>query len=131
MHIAASALSDIVHHARETAPRECCGLLVGTDALVDESVRTSNLEPGVNRFLVDPAGHFALIKRLRGTGREIVGAYHSHPRSEAVPSASDLAEAVSAAFLYVIVSLVDPDRPVARAYRLLNDGAAELDIVLD
>ena len=33
---------------------------------VDESVRTTNLEPGTTRYLVDPAEHVALLKRLRG-----------------------------------------------------------------
>jgi proteasome lid subunit RPN8/RPN11 len=119
-------LADMAAHAVAEAPRECCGLLVGRDGHVDESVRTGNLEPGVTRFLVEPAAHFALMKRLRGTGREIVGAYHSHPRSEAVPSATDIAESVSEDFLCVIVSLVDPERPVTRAYQLRDGGAQEL-----
>jgi proteasome lid subunit RPN8/RPN11 len=121
-------LADMAAHAVAEAPRECCGLLVGTDGHVDESVRTGNLEAGVTRFLVDPAAHFALMKRLRGTGREIVGAYHSHPRSEAVPSTTDIAEAVSGDFLCVIVSLIDPDRPVTRAYHLRDGTAHELSV---
>jgi proteasome lid subunit RPN8/RPN11 len=115
-------------HALDESPRECCGLLVGSRHHVDESVRTPNLESGTNRFLVDPAAHFALIKRLRGTGREIVGAYHSHPRSQAVPSRTDIAEAVSDDFLCVIVSLVDPARPATRAYRLRSGSAHELTV---
>ena len=33
------------------------------------------------------------IARLRGTGREVVGVYHSHPHSAAVPSPTDCREA--------------------------------------
>jgi proteasome lid subunit RPN8/RPN11 len=131
LRVAVAVLADIAAHARAEAPRECCGLLVGSGAVVDESVRTRNLEPGVSRFQVDPAEHFALLKRLRGTTRDIVGAYHSHPRSAAIPSASDIADAVSDDFLCVIVSLLDPARPVTRAYQLRGGEAHELSITSD
>jgi proteasome lid subunit RPN8/RPN11 len=114
----------IVAHARETAPDECCGLLVGTEAAIDEAVRTRNLEAGPSRFQVDPADHIALLKRLRGTSRTIAGAYHSHPRSSATPSPSDVAEAFYPDFVYLIVSLAVPARPECRAWRI-RDGAAE------
>ena len=127
--IARVVLDDMVAHAVMEAPRECCGLLVGTADRVEESVRTANLEAGNARFLVDPAEHFALVKRLRGTGRDVVGAYHSHPRSAAVPSPTDVAEAFSEEFLCVIVSLLDPSTPAVRAYRLGKDAARELEVV--
>jgi proteasome lid subunit RPN8/RPN11 len=127
--LARAVLDDIVAHAVAEAPRECCGLLAGTPGHVDESVRTANLSPGNSRYLVDPAEHFALLKRLRGTARDVVGAYHSHPRSEAVPSPTDLAEAFSEAFVYVIVSLRDAARPDVRAYRLVEGRACELELV--
>ena len=66
---------------------------------------------------VDPVEHIAAMKSLRVRGRVILGAYHSHPRTPAVPSATDLAEAHDAELLYVIVSLGD-ERPDIRAYRL-------------
>ena len=118
------AVQSIVAHARETAPDECCGLLVGTESTIDEAVPASNLEPGPTRYRIDPADHIALVKRLRGSSRSIVGAYHSHPRSSAVPSASDVAEAFYPDFVYLIVSLADADRPECRAWRI-RDGAAE------
>ena len=127
--IARAVLDDMVAHAVVEAPRECCGLLVGTEQEVEESVRTANLEAGNARFLVDPAQHFALMKRLRGTGRDVIGAYHSHPRSEAVPSPTDLAEGFSEEFLCVIVSLLDPAKPAVRAYRLAKGAAYELEVI--
>ena len=129
LRITAAVLADMAAHARLEAPRECCGLLVGREGRVDENVRTSNIDPGVSRFLVDPAAHFALMKRLRGTGRAIVGGYHSHPRSEPRPSSSDIAEAVSDDFLCVIVSLVGEGNPVTRAYRFRNGEAEELRVL--
>jgi proteasome lid subunit RPN8/RPN11 len=126
--IAAAVLEAVSAHARDEAPRECCGLLVGTGASIDEAVRTSNLEPGTTRYRIDPADHFRLIKQLRGTGRDIVGAYHSHPRSPARPSPTDIAEASGEGFLYVIASLA-AGTPEIRAYRI--DGEAAREVTLE
>ena len=80
-------------------------------------------------FLVDPAAQVALMKRLRGTGREILGAYHSHPRSAPVPSASDIAETFSDDFLCLIVSLLEKEQPATRAFRIRRGVVEELMIV--
>ena len=119
----------MVAHAREDAPDECCGLLVGIADQIDEAVRTPSLERSPNRYQVDPAAHFALIRRLRGTDRAIVGAYHSHPHSAAEPSASDLREAYDPEFVYVIVSLTGV-APEVRAWRIVEGVAVERAIVL-
>jgi proteasome lid subunit RPN8/RPN11 len=94
-------------------------------------VRATNVEPGTTRYRIDPADHFRLIKTLRGTGREIVGAYHSHPRSPARPSPTDLAESAGEGFLYVIVSLMSPDAPDVRGYVLGDDGPREVALVAE
>lgn len=108
----------IVAHAVEAAPRECCGLLIGADGVVEEAVPARNLRDGHTTYHIDPADHFAAIRRARSLGRAVVGAYHSHPRSPAVPSPTDLEEAHDPVFLHVIVSLVQPGAPDVRAYRL-------------
>ena len=102
---------------RETeAPRECCGLLIGTGESVVRSVRARNLDTNGDAYLIDPEDHFAAIRAARAEGLEVIGAYHSHPSSAPVPSPTDIAEANSGPdFLYVIVSLVDED---VRAYRI-------------
>jgi proteasome lid subunit RPN8/RPN11 len=102
-------------HARAEAPRECCGLLVGKQDSVARSVRARNLEAKATRYLIDPDDHFGAIRAARAEDREVIGAYHSHPSSAAVPSPTDIAEANSGSdFLYVIVSLVNDDVQVYR-----------------
>jgi proteasome lid subunit RPN8/RPN11 len=111
-------LADMLDHARQDAPLECCGLLLGVDGRVEESVRTRNVRASRTAYLIDPAEHLAVMKRVRAEGRTVLGAYHSHPRSPAVPSPTDLGEAHYEDFLYVIVSLADPAAPDVRGYRL-------------
>ena len=114
-------------HAREEAPRECCGLLIGRGTTVANSVRARNLDPKATRYLIHPEDHFAAIRAARADGLDVVGAYHSHPTSAPVPSATDISEANSGAdFLYVIVS---PETDEVRGYRINPDGYELLKLV--
>lgn len=117
--VAPGIVEAIVQHARREAPNECCGLLIGQPDSVERIVETPNAaETARTRYLVDPRAHFAVIRELRGTAREIVGAYHSHVATPAVPSRADLERAWTQQFLYVIVSLMDEARPEVRAFRI-------------
>ena len=119
MRILQRVVEAMVDHARRAAPLECCGLLAARDGTIELAISTRNLKASPVLFLIDPADHFAALKRTRAEGREIVGAYHSHPRSAAIPSATDLAEAHYEDFIYAIVSLATPAADV-RAYRLVS-----------
>ena len=116
---------DIVRHAHEALPNECCGLLLGQGTRIDEAVRTPNLKASPSAYLIDPAAHFATLRRVRAEGRQIVGAYHSHTHSPAIPSASDLRESHYPEFVHVIASL-DGDAADLRAYRIGGDRYEEL-----
>ena len=126
LRIAPPVIDAMLSHARRELPNECCGLLIGRGDAIDECMPTRNAHASPTRFLIDPAEHFAVIRALRGTPREIVGAYHSHPASPAVPSGTDVAEACAAAFHYVIISLQDAANPDVRVYRIDGGEFEEL-----
>ena len=116
--IEAVVVDAVCRHAARTAPQECCGLLIGVDGEVRAHHEATNTaERPEARFTVDPRDHFAAIRRAREEGLDVVGAYHSHPASPAVPSETDRAEAF-ADFLFVIVSLAAPE-PDIRAWQLV------------
>jgi proteasome lid subunit RPN8/RPN11 len=95
----------IVAHAHDAAPAECCGLLLGTAAAIVEARRARNVaSDATRRYAIDPIEHLAVIRDARRRRLDVVGAYHSHPRSPARPSATDAEEAFSH-FLFVIVGL--------------------------
>jgi proteasome lid subunit RPN8/RPN11 len=131
MRIAAAALEAIVAHARRDAPNECCGLLVGAGNVVDRAVPTRNAAESRTRYLVDPSEHFALIRALRGTAHDIIGAYHSHPASPAIPSPTDIASAWGVDFLYVIVSLENEARHDVRAFMIGNGNYIPVGLITD
>ena len=112
-------------HARRESPNECCGLLVGSGNLIDEAVPARNVLAHPARYQIDPRDHIDLNRRLRGSGRAVIGAYHSHTRTPAAPSPRDLAEAHYPDFIWLIVSLMG-EEPDYRLYRIAAGAADEL-----
>lgn len=128
LRLAAAVRDALIAHAEREAPNECCGLLIGTGASVTECHPARNKVASQNRFQINPADHFVAIRKARAAGLEVLGAYHSHPSSAAVPSPSDLAEASDGAPVMLIVSLLPP-APVVRAFLLERSGSKEIRIV--
>lgn len=124
MTIAADVIAEIEAHARETAPEECCGLLVGRPDAVSSSVRARNVaDDRQRRYLIDPRDHFAAIRQARRLGLDVIGAYHSHPASAPIPSETDRAEAFEA-FVFLIVGASE-----TRAWRLSAGNFTEVPLV--
>lgn len=118
--VAGYLVRQMIDHARREAPHEACGLLLGEPGQILEVVPARNELADRSRYRIDPRDHFAAIRRARAQARAVVGAFHSHPRSAPVPSATDLAEAWPE-FLYLIVSLapVCESEPV-KAWQLID-----------
>jgi proteasome lid subunit RPN8/RPN11 len=95
--------------ARAAFPRECCGLVEGVrdeqGARVTAIHPARNLAPEADRFEIDPKDQVRVIRMLRGTGRDIVGCYHSHPNGRAEPSERDRESAFGEDFLWLILAL--------------------------
>jgi proteasome lid subunit RPN8/RPN11 len=120
-----AALDAAISHARETAPAECCGMLLGAPDAVMDTRPARNLATDGNRFLINPKDHLDARREARALGLDVVGFYHSHPRSAAVPSPTDLEEASYPDHLYLIVGLAG-EQPDVRLYRLEADRFLEL-----
>jgi desampylase len=129
---APAVLVSIEAHARRDAPHECCGLLIGSGSRIDETVAVENraADP-TRRYEIDPGDYLGAIRRCRGTARSVIGAYHSHPRSAAEPSETDLAAAF-ADFLFVIAGPVAGDLPLLiRAFRMEGGNFRPVRLVPD
>jgi [CysO sulfur-carrier protein]-S-L-cysteine hydrolase len=122
-----AVIDEIIAHARQDAPNECCGLLIGRRDVVHRSFRARNLEPTPTRYLIDPKDHFAALRDARAERLQVIGAYHSHPNTDPVPSPSDIAESFSGSrFVYLIVSLKQTNTPSYGAYLLKSDGVEQV-----
>lgn len=113
-------LDEMVGHARELAPFECCGLLAGKDGVVTRLYRIKNIvategahsvshfddakldhlerlspdERAEIAFVMDAREQSLALKDMRANGIELQAFYHSHPKDPARPSTTDIRNAV-------------------------------------
>jgi proteasome lid subunit RPN8/RPN11 len=118
----------IVAHALAERPNECCGLLIGSAEFIEDSVPARNVHKSPAKFRVEPADHFNAIRRARAAGREVVGAYHSHPNGPSGPSETDRVRLADPTMVHVIVSLAHGTRTV-RAFRITEGNFSPLEFV--
>jgi proteasome lid subunit RPN8/RPN11 len=117
----------LVDHARAEAPNECCGYARMDDGRVEEVVRSQNLRASPYGYELDPKSLLA-ANDLDDEGHG-VAIYHSHPRSAAEPSQTDINLAHYPHWLYLIVSLAG--EPEVRAWRIAEGRVEEEDIVVE
>jgi proteasome lid subunit RPN8/RPN11 len=115
---------DIVAHARAEAPLECCGILAGADDKVLKLYRTTNIEQSPVRYNVEPHELLRIYRELDEKGWQLLAIYHSHPHSEAYPSATDIKLAQFLDVLHLIVSLREAV-PLVRAFWLSSGQVKE------
>ncbi|MCW3848362.1 M67 family metallopeptidase [Sphingomonas sp. LB-2] len=103
--ISRCVIDTIQRAAADAAPREACGLLFGDRDRIDAVQVTENVsETPETRFEIDPKALFAALKAERAGGAKLVGYWHSHPRGDATPSATDAAMAEADGKLWLIVA---------------------------
>jgi proteasome lid subunit RPN8/RPN11 len=121
--ITSAVVSAIEEHARRTQPAECCGLLSGANGLITEIHPLRNdADKPETRYFATPEDLFAATKRIRESRQQLLGVYHSHPRTPAYPSQSDVQMAFYPEAFYFIISL-EP-RVELRAFKI-EDSAIE------
>ncbi len=123
LHLPGALGERIAAEARRAFPRECCGLLEGaTDGkriTVVAAHPARNLSERPDRFEIDPADHFRLLRGAREQGNAIIGCYHSHPGGQAEPSPRDREGTGEAGFVWLIAA-VPPEGPAALAAYLFD-----------
>jgi proteasome lid subunit RPN8/RPN11 len=117
---------ELIAHAREDAPNECCGYARGSDGTVEDLFRARNPRSSPYGYELDSKSLLA-ANELDDEGYE-VAIYHSHPRSPAEPSQTDINLATYPHWTYLIVSL-DGD-PHVRAWRIADGRVDEEEIVV-
>jgi len=113
-------VEEMFARARAAWPEECCGLLGG------EGNRASNVYPLRNAaprpevaYEAAPEELFEAQRRMRARGEQLVGVYHSHPRSaEPEPSRTDVRLAFYPDAFYFIIGFDEGGECVLRAFRI-------------
>jgi proteasome lid subunit RPN8/RPN11 len=132
MRIARSLIDEMVAHARQDLPNECCGMVGGSDGEATSVIRVENSAASPLRFEMDPQGQYDALKAIEDGGDELLAIYHSHTKSAAYPSQTDVNQAVNwPDAIYVIVSLEDAERPDVKAYWLKDLKIADVELLVE
>ena len=122
---------EMLRQALEERPDEACGILAGGfDA--DRGARAVAYHPARNaeaspyRYLVDSEDLVRIVFGIEEAGQELVGIFHSHTHTPAVPSPTDLRSAQYPDAYYLLATLTDAEAPPERALRAwrIRDGAS-------
>lgn len=116
----------LIEHAGAEAPNECCGYLRASEGKVDRTFRATNRRASPYGYELDSQSLLA-ANELDDEGWQ-VGVYHSHPRSSAEPSQTDINLAHYPHWVYLIVSLAG--EPEVRAWRIEEGRVTEEPIEL-
>jgi len=125
LHVVRSVYEEMLVHARETYPHECCGVLVGsvhkdTRVMVSHRVENTNTERAADRYTISPAELNIIDKQSRVEGMEILGFYHSHPDHPDRPSEYDR-EFAHPGYSYVIISVEKGEVASVKCWRVYDE----------
>jgi len=112
-------LDEIVAHAREEAPNECCGMIAARDGEAVAVHRAVNAAASPFRYELDGMEQYRIQAAIEDAGFDLGAIYHSHTRSDPVPSQTDINLAFYPESLYVIVG-VSSEEPDVRSWRIVE-----------
>jgi proteasome lid subunit RPN8/RPN11 len=130
MRIPTEIYEELLAHAREDAPNECCGLIGGEDGVAKTVYRARNAEASPLRYNLDPQDQFRIMTEMEERGEELSAIYHSHTASPAFPSQTDINLAAYPDALYLIVSLADGENDL-RGFRIEDGEVTEVDLEVE
>jgi proteasome lid subunit RPN8/RPN11 len=118
MRVEKPAWDTMVSHAEKTFPKECCGVMLGSDSVVRQAVPLANVYTGPQEdfFVMDPLDLHRVDVEARKAGMEVLGVFHSHPNCDAYFSKRDLENSCSW-FSYVVLSIKNGRFDHAASYR--------------
>jgi proteasome lid subunit RPN8/RPN11 len=130
MRISQQIHEELLAHAREDAPNECCGLVGGNDGVAATVYRARNAEASPLRYNLDPQDQFRIMTEMDEKGEELAAIYHSHTASPAYPSQTDINLAAYPDALYLIVSLAEGEKDL-RGYRIEDGEVTEVPLEVE
>lgn len=120
LYITRADYEKVIAHCVSRLPMEACGLIGGVKAgnvwYVKQVYPLTNLDGSENHFFMEPAEQFAAVRDMRAHGWELLGNFHSHPKSSAKLSREDIRYACDRGLVYLVLSLADRQNPILKAF---------------
>ena len=137
MLISRALLDELIAHAREEAPNECCGVVAvhadgsepGEPPHAARVYRAVNAAASPLRFEVDGRELLRAIDDIERTGSELGAIYHSHTRTAPYPSQTDINFAANwPGVEWIIVGLAADSAPEVRSYLIDGGDVREVEL---
>ena len=81
---------ELVDHAVADLPNECCGMIAGSGGVATAVHRAANTEGSPFMYVMDPREQLRIMDEIDDAGDDLLAIYHSHTRSAAYPSRTDV-----------------------------------------
>jgi len=122
-------LDEMIEHAQADDPNECCGLVGGTADECLTAFRMENTAHSPLRYEMDSGEQLRVYKKIIDQGHDVAGIYHSHTRTAAYPSQTDINLATGwPDSVYFIVSLAQPGEPYVKGFRIKGNEVEDVDL---
>jgi [CysO sulfur-carrier protein]-S-L-cysteine hydrolase len=129
MRIARPLYDDMISHALEEAPNECCGMIASRNGEAAGLYRATNAAASPLRYEIDGGEQYRIQMEIDDENLELGAIYHSHTRSEPYPSQTDINLAFYPEAVYVIVGVAG-EEPEVRAFTIRDGQVHEADLVV-
>jgi proteasome lid subunit RPN8/RPN11 len=130
MRIARDLYEQMLAHARQEAPNECCGMVASRDGEAIKVYPARNAAASPLRYEIDGAEQYRIQMQIEDGNLELGAIYHSHTRTDPYPSQTDINLAFYPDALYVIVGLAGT-QPEVRAFAIRDGEVADAELVVD
>jgi proteasome lid subunit RPN8/RPN11 len=132
--LSAPLVEAMVEHARQEYPNEACGLVIGDRPAAEGGVAlrfepTRNRAASPYRYEIDSDDLLRLTIATDDADEVFWAIVHSHVRSPAYPSPTDVALALYPEALYILASLAAPE-PALGAFRIVDGTIHPVELVV-
>ena len=125
----------ILAHAKSELPNEACGLIGGViengNKIIKQVYLLTNIDHSNEHFSLDPKEQLLAVKDMRAKGIVPLGNWHSHPESPSRPSEEDKRLAYDPKASYMILSLMEKDKPVLNSFKIEETNSEKEELVIE
>jgi proteasome lid subunit RPN8/RPN11 len=122
---------EMVRHAQEEYPRECCGMLAGKGTIISKLFKIQNIAHRIDEYELDPLEQVNAFEEIDRLSLKLLGVYHSHPNHPCYPSELDISQAFYPGTLFFIISLSDSQQPQIKSFQMHVEKVIEEEIIFD
>ena len=128
--IAQDSYDEIIDHCCSELPNEACGIVSGVNNTVITVWKLKNESKSENRYFVSKEKVQQIFNNIFNNGENVLGIYHSHPKTSPIPSKFDLMNHPYQDVKMLIVSL-KKKKPVIKSYEIVNQSYYESTLIVN